>query len=174
MVKNKKGGGRHKKMASKHAKMPTKSFKLRLPGAEGELIAHVTKLYGYGHLNVLCNDGVERLCVIRKKFKGRNKRDNQITLHSYILVGIRSYEVVMSGKKPKCDLLYVYSRDQQKQLKQGGIFIIDCNKRQMMRINSPALIIYRILSYPPMTKIIMKKIGWRKCLMIFNYLVDSQ
>ena len=120
MVKNKKGGGRHKKMASKHAKMPTKSFKLRLPGAEGELIAHVTKLYGYGHLNVLCNDGVERLCVIRKKFKGRNKRDNQITLHSYILVGIRSYEVVMSGKKPKCDLLYVYTRDQQKQLNQGG------------------------------------------------------
>jgi initiation factor 1A len=120
MVKNKKGGGRHKKMASKHAKMPTKSFKLRLPGAEGELIAHVTKLYGYGHLNVLCNDGVERLCVIRKKFKGRNRRDNQITLHSYILVGIRSYEVVMRGKKPKCDLLYVYSRDQQKQLNQGA------------------------------------------------------
>ena len=55
-----------------------------------------------------------------KKFRGRHKRDNQITLHSFILVGIRDYEVVAYGKKPKCDLLYVYSDSQKTQLQQGG------------------------------------------------------
>ena len=39
---------------------------------------------------------------------------------SLIMVGIRSYEVVAVGKKPKCDLLYVYSNEQKKQLKRGG------------------------------------------------------
>jgi initiation factor 1A len=120
MVKSKRGGGKNRKRASKHSKAPERTFKMRLPKHEDETIAYVTKLYGYGHLNVLCNDGVERLCVIRKKFKGRNKRDNEIVLHAYILVGIRAYEVVAQGKKPKCDLLYVYSQDQQTQLARGA------------------------------------------------------
>ena len=63
---------------------------------------------------------MERLCVIRKKFRGRHKRDNQIVVHSLIMVGIRDYEVVAVGKKPKCDLLYVYSNEQKKELNRGG------------------------------------------------------
>ncbi len=120
MVKNKKGGRSHKKMSSKDSKPTERTTKLVLPSVEGEIIASVTQQYGHGHVNVICNDGVERLCVIRKKFRGRHKRDNQIILHSLIMVGIRSYEVVAVGKKPKCDLLYVYSNEQKKQLKRGG------------------------------------------------------
>ena len=120
MVKNKKGGRSHKKMSSKDSKASERTRKLVLPHAEGELIAVVTQQYGHGNVNVICNDGVERLCVIRKKFRGRHKRDNQIVLHSLIMVGIRDYEVVAVGKKPKCDLLYVYSNDQKKELKRGG------------------------------------------------------
>ena len=120
MVKNKKGGRSHKKMSSKDNRSSERTRKLVLPRVEGELIARVTQQYGHGNVNVICNDGVERLCVIRKKFRGRHKRDNQIVVHSLIMVGIRDYEVVAVGKKPKCDLLYVYSNEQKKELKRGG------------------------------------------------------
>ena len=120
MVKNKKGGRSHKKMSSKDSKSTERTTKLILPRVEDEMIASVTQQYGHGHVNVMCNDGVERLCVIRKKFRGRHKRDNQIILNSLIMIGIRSYEVVAVGKKPKCDLLYVYSNEQKKELKRGG------------------------------------------------------
>jgi len=120
MVKNKKGGRSHKKMSSKDNKSSERTSKLILPRVDGEMIAAVIQQYGHGHVNVMCNDGVERLCVIRKKFRGRHKRDNQIILNSLIMIGTRSYEVVAVGKKPKCDLLYVYSNEQKKQLKRGG------------------------------------------------------
>ncbi len=120
MVKNKKGGRNHKKMSSRHAKLPPKTFKLRLPQEEEEVLACVIKVNGFGMVDVLCNDGVTRLCIIRKKFRGRNRRDNDIRLHSIVLVGKRSWEVVSQGKKPKTDLIYVYTDEQKKQLQQGG------------------------------------------------------
>ena len=120
MVKNKKGGRNHKKMASKGAKNHERTTKLRLPGQDGEMIARVMKTYGHGMIEVLCNDGVTRLCIIRKKFRGRNRRDNDTKLHSFILVGIRGFEVVAAGKKEKCDLIYVYNDAQKLKLKQGG------------------------------------------------------
>ena len=120
MVKNKKGGKGHKKMSSRHAKGAPQAYKLRLPEQEGELIAQVTKTFGHGMVDVMCNDGIKRLCIIRKKFRGRNRRDNEIRLHSYVLVGIRTFEVVAREKKQKSDLIYVYSDDQKTRLKQGG------------------------------------------------------
>ena len=127
MVRNKKGGSGHKKQASRHAKNPTRNYKLRKPTEHGEIIARVTKLFGHGMVEVICNDGIIRLCIVRKKFKGRNKRDNQICLHTYVLVGIRSYEVVSQGKKSKVDLLEVYSDDHKTQLERGG-HIHNCMK----------------------------------------------
>ena len=120
MVKNKKGGKRSKKLSSKGAKNNGHNVKLRLPREEGEIIARVTKTFGHGMLEVLCNDGVTRLCIIRKKFRGRNRRDNDTKLHSFLLVGIRAFEVVAASKKQKCDLIYVYTNNQKIQLKQGG------------------------------------------------------
>ena len=120
MVKNKKGGRNHKKMASKGAKSNERTTKLRLPREEGEMIARVMKTFGHGMLEVLCNDGVVRLCIIRKKFRGRNRRDNDTRIHSFILVGIRAFEVVAAGKKEKCDLIYVYNDSQKLKIKQGG------------------------------------------------------
>ena len=110
-------------MSSRHAKSTPQSYKLRLPQQDGEVIAQVMKTFGHGMVDVMCNDGVTRLCIIRKKFRGRNRRDNEIRLHSYILVGIRSFEVVARDKKPKSDLIYVYSDDQKTQLKQGDILM---------------------------------------------------
>ena len=58
------------------------------------------------------------MLIIRRRFKGRNRRDNSIALDSLVLVGRRLWEVVAERKKQKVDLLYVYSTDQIHELRQ--------------------------------------------------------
>ena len=107
MVKNRKGGSGHKKQARKNINNTNRQ--IRLPKDPNEIYARVTRLYGNGMASILCQDGVTRLLIIRKKFKGRNRRDNQITLGGVILAGLRSWEVVAPNKEGKTDLLFVYS-----------------------------------------------------------------
>lgn len=117
MVKNKKGGNRHKKMASKN-NQPMGRQKLRVAKEkDGEMYAIVTKVFGNGMCEVYCNDERLRLLIIRRKFKGRNRRDNSVTLNGLVLVGIREWEVVAPKKKPKCDLLFVYNDYHKEELK---------------------------------------------------------
>ena len=124
MVKNKTGGSRHKKQARKNVNAPVSS-KLRLANEEGEIYAKVIKLCGNGMADVLCNDKVVRLLIIRKKFKGRHKRDNTIAANTLLLVGRRLWEVVAEKKKQKVDLLCVYSMSQIEQLKKRATINID-------------------------------------------------
>ena len=116
MVKNKSGGNKSKRSARKHNTEPIKTF-TRYADDPDELYASVTKYFGCGNVDVKCCDGVSRLGVIRKKFKGRNRRDNMINQGSYVLVGIRSWEVIATGKKQKCDILEIYSREDIKNIK---------------------------------------------------------
>tara|TARA_Y100000817_G_scaffold94357_1_gene73476 strand:+ start:607 stop:1029 length:423 start_codon:yes stop_codon:yes gene_type:complete len=112
MVRNLKGGNKGKKGARSRLKgNDTTPRKLRLK-SEGEMYAKTVNMYGNGMAEVLCDDGVLRLLIIRKKFKGRNKRANHVALHSVLLVGKREYEIVQAGKKEKVDLLFVYSQPQ--------------------------------------------------------------
>jgi initiation factor 1A len=119
MVKNTKGGNRHKKMARKHLAEDNVKVKTRLanPKEACEIYATVTKMYGQGNCQVLCCDGKERLCVIRKIFKGRNKSKNFINVDTKVLVGLRDWESARDGKQEKCDLLEVYDRSQHNDLK---------------------------------------------------------
>ena len=71
MVKNKTGGNRHKKMASKNCKPQSMNRKVRLANHKDELYAKILKCYGQGRFLVLCNDDIERILVIARKFKGR-------------------------------------------------------------------------------------------------------
>lgn len=122
MVKNKKGGSGHKKMARKNVR--TTSYvnkKVRKPQEDGEMIARVLRIHGGGHASILCTDKKERTLVIRGRFRGRNKRDNTIKQNSIVLVGLRSAtmgEVVRNNKKEKADLLEVYNNSQLDELKQ--------------------------------------------------------
>lgn len=116
MVRNKSGGNKNRRGARKKLHEPVRTA-LRKAVLDGEMYARVTKIFGGGMADVLCNDGVVRLLVIRRSFRGRNKRDNFVALHSVILVGIREWEVVAVGKKPKADLLYIYSKQQIYELK---------------------------------------------------------
>ena len=121
MVKNKKGGSSHKKMARKNV-APVggyKSRKLRVPTVEGEIIGRVTAISGGGHAVIKCTDGKERTLVIRGKFRGRNKRDNTIRNGSFVLAGLRSVTmgaVINPKKKEKADILEVYHESAKKEL----------------------------------------------------------
>jgi len=115
MVKN-SGGNKSKKMGRKFTSAPTERS-VRMACEEGEMFSVVTKLYGHGMCQVRDTENVERLCIIRNKFKGRGKRDNNISLGSWLLIGIREWE---SGEKSKCDLLEVYNDIEKQKLKRTG------------------------------------------------------
>jgi initiation factor 1A len=113
--KNANGGNRHKKMASKSFKEPRQT-KMRYAN-KGESYARIVKMNGQGNMDVICNDNIIRLCIIRKKFRGRNKRDNNCRIDNMVLVGLRDWEVIAAKKKPKVDLLYTYDKGQMDELK---------------------------------------------------------
>ena len=121
MVKNKKGGSKHKRMARKNINTGNVSRKLRKANEEGEIYARVIAISGGGHAKIMCADKKERTLVIRGKFRGRNKRDNTIRVDSVVLAGLRSVsmgEVVEKKKKEKADLIYVYNQSDMEELKQ--------------------------------------------------------
>ena len=109
MVKN-FGGNKSKKMGRKFVNQP-QDRRVRFAEEAEELYAVVIKLFGNGMAEVKCIDDVTRLCIFRKKFKGRGKRDNMVSVGTVVLVGQRIWEVISSESKklPKCDLLEVYS-----------------------------------------------------------------
>ena len=121
MVKNKKGGSKHKKMARKNVVSSNVRRKLRKAEMQGEMYARIVAIHGGGHALIKCADKKERTLVIRGKFRGRNKRDNTIKLNGIVLVGLRSVsmgEVVEQRKKEKADLIYVYNDSDLDELKQ--------------------------------------------------------
>lgn len=123
MVRNLKGGSKHKKLARKNIEDNIVVQKARLANKDEpcEMYARVTRHYGNGMIEVICNDGVYRVCIIRNKFRGRNKRNNIVNDQSIVLVGLRDWEVVSSDKKQKCDLLEVYSSLQHNDIKKDTI-----------------------------------------------------
>ena len=121
MPRNKKGGSGHKKMANKNGEV--KSKELVLSNDADEIYAIVVKNYGNGRSEVMCNDGRKRLMNIPKRFRGRNKWDNMVTPGTYVLVGIRSWEVRASSKMQKCDLIYVYDLDEISKLRKTNVEI---------------------------------------------------
>lgn len=119
MGKNIKGGSKHKKFARKNGKGNYSGFDehVRKPTHPDEIYASVTKILGNGRVEILCNDGKLRLCIIGGKFRGKNKRNNELTIGSVILAGRRSWETPNDTKKETCDLLVVYNISQINKLK---------------------------------------------------------
>ena len=114
MVKNTTGGSKHKNVARKTVN-GGRSSRLRMIQEEGELYAVVTKILGGSNCSVTGSDNVERLCVIRGKFRGGKRRDNMLRTGTLVLVGDREWET--TGKKHTCDLLEVYADSDKDKLK---------------------------------------------------------
>lgn len=116
MVKNLNGGKKSKQMGRKFVSAPV-DRKIRLIQEEGELYAVVTKLLGSGMFYANDTEGKERLCVMRNKFRGKGKRDNTVSLGTWVMIGKRDFD---SSEKPKFDLLEVYTDIEKQKLKRSG------------------------------------------------------
>lgn len=120
MVKNTHGGSGHKKFGRKYT-VNKPNNKLRVALEEGEEYAIVTKMLGNNMFHCHCIDDTVRLGHIRGKFAGRGKRDNMIGCGSWVLIGVREWDLDkkdVDGKKlQQCDLLEVYSESDKDYLK---------------------------------------------------------
>jgi initiation factor 1A len=122
MVKN-FGGKNSKKLGRKFVSNSYKgSNKLRLIEDEDELFGCVLKLLGNGMCHVYCGDDVQRLCIIRNKFRGRGKRDNTLKIGTIVMIGKRSWESKSDDENSKCDLVEVYNESEVKRLKDSVSF----------------------------------------------------
>jgi translation initiation factor 1A len=118
MVKN-TGGNKTKGVARKFIDYDKKENKKELRVSEDvlEIYAQVEKVLGGGMYHVICIDKIKRLCHSSGKFKGRNKKDNFVSLGSWLLVGLREYETTNNKKLMNCDLLEVYNELEKERLK---------------------------------------------------------
>lgn len=98
---------------------------LRTANQDEELYATVSKMLGNGMCEVKCIDGETRLCIIRKKFRGRGKQENRVGVGVTVLVGLRSWENNENASMAKCDLMEVYSSSEIRKLKQRGCVNLD-------------------------------------------------
>jgi initiation factor 1A len=111
MVKNTFGGNKHKSQARKFTNSKS-SNKLRTAEEEGEIYCVVTKMLGNGMFYAHGIDEVKRLGHIRGKFSGRGKRDNNVEIGKWVLLGEREWDIKKDKSNKeiiKCDLLEVYN-----------------------------------------------------------------
>lgn len=106
MVKNTFGGFKGKTFARK---LMSHSHSTRLPENELELFGCVSKLLGNGRVTVNLIDGKTIQAVIRNKFRGRSKRNNLITIGTFVLIGLHDWE---APNYVHADILNVYSYDE--------------------------------------------------------------
>lgn len=112
MVKNVSGGCKSKSIARKFSS-ENRTDKLVLSTCADERYAIVTHIYGGDRCAVITDNGLVLQAIIRKKFRGRHRRNNLIAVGTYILAGLRDYE---APAYKICDVLEVYSKDETDRL----------------------------------------------------------
>ena len=103
MVKNTHGGSKHKSQARKASNNLNRHIVVE-PKDPSEKYAKVTKMYGNGMCQVELQEGKTSLtCHIRGKFRGKNKKHNNVGLNSIVIVGLREWESALKN----CDLIAI-------------------------------------------------------------------
>lgn len=105
MPKNLKGGNKHKKMKNKN--INNEEDKIILKDSDDQDYGKVEKLLGNCRVDLLCNDKIKRIGIIR----GNMKKKQWVNLHNIVLYSKREYE------DNKVDIIHVYSNDSVKNLK---------------------------------------------------------
>ena len=106
MPKNVKGGNKHKKMKNNSNSDEITQNDLILKSGKEQDYGKIEKILGNGRFNLLCNDKITRLGIIRGKMRKRN----WVNMGSIVLYSIREYE------KDKVDIIHVYSNSVLKML----------------------------------------------------------
>jgi translation initiation factor IF-1 len=113
MVKNTKGGKGAKCLARKGQMQSTTCERVRLPTCELEQYAYVEKMFGNGMCEIFTNSDIRLIGHIRNKFRGRQKRNNIISVGSIVMIGLRDWE----NPAKNCDILCIFDEHQIEQLK---------------------------------------------------------
>ena len=129
MVKN-AGGNKAKGFARKHTNGGKNDNILRVSEDEGEIYSVVTKMCGNSMFECVGIDRVSRLGHIRGKFSGKGKRDNIVQSGTWVLIGVREWDIkkeeekqeidaksTKKAKLPQCDLLEVYTDNDKTRLR---------------------------------------------------------
>lgn len=119
MVINYEGGSKAKKKGRKYFKNKNigKEKGVRLVNDDYEFYAIVKKIYNRNLVDVVDTKNTLYKCRIGGKFRGYNSKDNKIKNGSWILAGMRDWEVRDLKKTPYCDLLELYNDNEIKNLK---------------------------------------------------------
>jgi translation initiation factor IF-1 len=106
MVRNTHGGNKSKGMARKDF-APTAAHATRMPNGPFEQVAVVSKMLGNGMFYADFIDGTATtlLVHIRNKFRGRSRRNNDVSVGKLVLIGLRDWE---APHFKQADLLLVY------------------------------------------------------------------
>ena len=143
MPRNTMGGNRAKKQGNKHKGGGGGGGGGQYAGVrragQGELYAVALRIYGSGRVQVIGNDGMHRMLEIRGKFKGRNRRHNEVKPGGLLLVGDRQYTINPSGAKQHdrvCDLLCVYDPDETRTLRREGKLNVNMFKAATSKFDS--------------------------------------
>ena len=113
MVRNVSGGSKTKSRARKDICEETHSNHIRLPECDLEKIAYVTKAFGGGRFEVQLEDSDKIHCIARGKHKGKNRRNNLISIGCLILIGLREWE----NPHKTSDLITIYTPYEIEKLK---------------------------------------------------------
>eukprot|EP00048_Salpingoeca_helianthica_P014719 m.223183 g.223183 ORF g.223183 m.223183 type:complete len:151 (+) comp16194_c0_seq1:69-521(+) len=104
MPKNKGKGGKNRRRGKNENDADKRELVFKEDGQE---YGQVTKMLGNGHIEVLCIDGVARLCHIR----GKLRKKVWINQGDIVLVGLRDYQ---DGKG---DVILKYTADEARNLR---------------------------------------------------------
>jgi initiation factor 1A len=125
MVKN-TTGGHHKNIARKN-QQKSSHFSIQKSTNEFEKYAVVLKVNGNGRFNVKTMDGLDLMLSLSSRFKGKNRKDNNVELGRFVLIGLRDYE----NPHKNCDLLYLYGPNEVEELSNdvtiGSFFQVKLN-----------------------------------------------
>ncbi len=117
MVKNTTGGNKTKNKARKNIAQTRSINYSEISKTDDQDYAKILKVFGSGRYQVLClSDKIERLGISRGKMNSRGK----IVIDSLVLISKRDYQ------DSKCDILYLYDRDELKVLQHHGDIASDC------------------------------------------------
>ena len=115
MVKNSTGGNKSRQQGRKFKAVgENTTTAVRRVREEGEMYGAITRMNGGRYCQVVCTDGVSRICTIRKKFSSQRRGDNALAVGVWVLVGVYAWQ----STAPACDLLEIYSSQERDQLKQ--------------------------------------------------------
>ncbi len=114
MVKNSTGGNKSRQQGRRFGGGGGGGANVRRVKEEGEMYGAITRMNGGRYCQVVCTDGVSRICTIRKKFSSQRRGDNALAVGVWVLVGVYEWQ----STAPACDLLEIYSNQERDQLKQ--------------------------------------------------------